>query len=69
MLQTLSDIKDVEIERITRKTVEEINKIGNDFQTTMRILGATSYNQTPNYFQQGLMLYPELFRDSYHKDI
>ncbi len=69
MLQTLSDIKDDEIERITRRTVDEINKIGNDYQTTMRLLGATDYNQSPNYFQQALMLYPELFRDAYHRDI
>lgn len=69
MLQTLSDIKDSEIEKITRKTCEDIDKIGNDYQTTMRLLGATEYNQTPNYFQQGVMLYPELFRDAYHKDI
>lgn len=69
MLQTLSDIRDDEIERITRRTVKEIESIGNDFQTTMRLLGATDYNQTPNWFQQGLMIYPELFRDNYHKDI
>ena len=69
MLQTLSDIKDVEIEKIIRKTCEDIDKIGNDYQTTMRLLGATEHNKTPNYFQQGVMLYPELFRDVYHKDI
>ena len=69
MLQTLSDVKDDEIERITRKTIEEINKVGNDFQTTMRVLGATKNNLTPNYFQQALMIYPELFRDVYHKEI
>ena len=69
MLQTLSDIKDEEIERITKKTIEEINKIGCDFQTTMRVLGATENNLTPNYFQQALMIYPELFRDVYHKEI
>ena len=69
MLQTLSDIKDEEIEKIVRKTKEDIEKIGSDYQTTMRILGATEYNKTPNYFQQSLMIYPELFRDTYHKEI
>ena len=69
MLQTLSDIKDEEIEKIIRKTKEDIEKIGNDYQTTMRILGATEYNKTPNYFQESLMIYPELFRDTYHKEI
>ena len=69
MLQTLSDITDEEIQRIIKRTVDDIEKIGKDYQTTMRILGATEYNKTPNYFQQALMLYPELFRDTYHKEI
>ena len=69
MLQTLSDIKDEEIDIITRRTREDINNIGEDFSTTMKILGATDYNKTPNYFQQALMIYPELFRDVYHKEI
>ena len=51
------------------KELEEINKIGSDFQTTMRVLGATKNNIEPNYFQQALMIYPELFRDTYHKEI
>lgn len=69
MLQTLSDMRDDEIEKITRRTVDEINNVGSDYRTTMKLLGATAYNKTPNYFQQGLMLYPELFRDAYHKEI
>lgn len=69
MLQTLSNIKDEEIERLIKRTKEDIEKIGNDYQVTMRILGATEYNKTPNYFQEALMIYPELFRDTYHKDI
>ena len=69
MLQTLSDIKDEEINIITKRTREDIENIGKDFSTTMKILGATDYNQTPNYFQQALMIYPELFRDVYHKEI
>ena len=69
MLQTLSDIKDDEIAKITKRTISEIEAIGNDYRTTMKILGATDYNKDPNYFQQGLMLYPELFRDAYHKDV
>ena len=69
MLQTLSDIKDEEIERLIKRTKEDIEKIGNDYQTTMRILGATEYNKTPNYFQEALMIYPELFKDTYHREI
>jgi len=69
MLQTLSDIKDEEIERLIKRTREDIEKIGNDYQVTMRILGATEYNKTPNYFQEALMIYPELFKDTYHREI
>lgn len=69
MLQTLSDMKDEEIDRLIKSSLEEIQSIGNDYQTTMRLLGATDYNQNPSYFQQALMLYPELFRDPYCRDI
>lgn len=69
MLQTLSDMKNEEIDKLIKPTLEEINSIGNDYQTTMRLLGATDYNQNPSYFQQALMLYPELFRDPYCRDV
>lgn len=69
MLQTLSDITDEEIKKIIQPTIEEINSIGQDYQTNMRLLGATIYNREPNNFQKALILYPELFRDNYHKEI
>lgn len=69
MLQTLSDMKDEEIDKLIKPTLEEIENIGNDYQTTMRLLGATDYNKNPSYFQQALILYPELFRDPYCRDI
>lgn len=69
MLQTLSDMSNEEIKRLTKATIKEINNIGNDFSTTMRLLGATPYNQNPSWFQQALMIYPELFRDNYCRDI
>ena len=69
MLQTLSDITDDEIHRLIDHTVEEIDKIGNDYQTTMRLLGATEYNKSPSYFQEALMIYPELIRDQYCREI
>lgn len=69
MLQTLSDMTDVEIKNITRKTQKDIDDIGNDYQTTMRLLGATSKNVDKDYFQQGLEIYPELMRDTYSREI
>lgn len=69
MLQTLSDITDKEINRLVQKSVEEIETIGNDFETTMRLLGANEQNLNPNYFQKSLMIYPELFRDKYCREV
>lgn len=69
MLQTLSDMTDGEIERITAKTVEEIQSIGQDYQVTMRLLGATPYNRYKSPMQAALMIYPELFKDVYSKEI
>lgn len=69
MLQTLTDMTDDEIQWITRKSIEEIDAVGNDFKTTMRLLGATEYNQNKSYMQEALMIYPELFKDAYNRDI
>ena len=69
MLQSLGDMTDDEIERICYQTVDEIEAIGKDFQTTMRLLGATEYNQDKSPMQEALMIYPELFKDSYNWDI
>ena len=54
---------DNEIERLIVKTADEIDSIGRDYQTTMRLLGATEYNQTKSAMQEALTIYPELFKD------
>lgn len=69
MLQTLSDMSDKEIKKITYATNAEINSIGHDFQTTMRLLGAVPYNKNKSYMQEALMIYPELFKDNYNREI
>lgn len=69
MLQTLSDMTDGEIARLTQKTVDEILAIGNDYQTTMRLFGAVPYNRYKAPMQAALEIYPELFRDSWSKEI
>ena len=69
MLQTLSDMKDSEIDRLIKQSVQEIEEIGQDYQTTMRLLGATEYNKNPSYFQEALRIYPELFKDAYCREI
>lgn len=69
MLQTLTDMTDDEIDKLTRRTIEEIETIGKDYRTTMRLLGATDYNTNPSWFQEALKIYPELFKDQYSRDI
>lgn len=69
MLNSLHDMTDEEIKKLLSTTIEEIDSIGNDFQTTMKLLGATEQNENPSWFQQALMIYPELFRDPYCRDI
>lgn len=69
MLQTLTDMTDDEIAKLTKQTVDEIETIGSDYQTTMRLLGATDYNTEKSYFQEALTIYPELFRDQYSRDV
>ena len=69
MLQTLTDMTDDEIAKLTKQTVDEIETIGSDYQTTMRLLGATDYNTDKSYFQEALTIYPELFRDQYSRDV
>lgn len=69
MLQTLTDMTDEEIATLTKETIEEIEAIGNDFQTSMKLIGATSYNKNPSYVQEALMIYPELMRDQYSREI
>ena len=69
MLQTLTDIKPREMRSLARKTINEIEEIGQDFRTTMRLLGAVEENTDANYIQKSLMLYPELMRDRYSREI
>ena len=69
MLQTLTDMTDDEIAKITKQTVEEIESVGSNYQTTMKLLGATDYNTNKSYFQDALMIYPELFKDAYSRDV
>lgn len=69
MLQTLSDMTDEEISQIMTKSVEEINSIGPDYQINMRLLGVTNYNKDKSFYQEALEIYPELFHDTYSKDI
>jgi hypothetical protein len=69
MLQTLTDIKDSELEILASKTVKQIKKIGKDRKTMLKVLGVVDSNTNKNYLQQALEIYPELLNDTYSKEI
>ena len=69
MLQTLTDMTTDELKEIAQKTIDDINKIGTDRETMLKILGATKANQNKNYLQQALSKYPELLQDTYSREI
>ena len=68
-IQSLTDMSEKEIDKLIKPTVEDIEKIGNDYQTTLRLLGVNDYNPNPSYIQQALKIYPELMRDQYNREI
>lgn len=69
MLQTLTDITDDELKLIAESTSKDILKIGEDKETMLRVLGATEQNKNKNYFQQALLMYPELLNDVHSKKV
>lgn len=69
MLQTLTDISDDEIKELVKATNEDVKEIHTDKHVILRILGATKGNKNKNYYQQGLLLYPELINDNHSKRI
>ncbi len=69
MLQSLSDIKEQEMAKLAEITIRDINNLGNDYRTMMKILGVTEHNKNKNYMQKSLEIYPELMRDKYNRQI
>ncbi|MGM1044866.1 MAG: RNA dependent RNA polymerase [Bacillota bacterium] len=69
MLQTLTDITDDELIRISERTRKKILNVGSDRKTMLRLLGVTDLNTNKNYLQQALKVYPELLNDTYSKEI
>jgi hypothetical protein len=69
MMQTLTDIKDDELVEMSKKTVEQIKRIGKDRKTMLKVLGVIDSNTNKNYLQQALSVYPELLNDTYSKEV
>ena len=69
MLQTLTDISDEELKKIAESTIQDIMNVGSDKETMLRVLGATKENKKKNWFQQALLIYPELLNDPHSKQV
>lgn len=67
MLQTLTDISDSELKKMSESSTNDILSIGNDKEVMLRVLGATEANKRKNYFQEALTIYPELLNDAHAK--
>ncbi|BAO04920.1 uncharacterized protein CBO05P1_201 [Clostridium botulinum B str. Osaka05] len=69
MLQTLVDMTDEELIELSKETNNDINKIANDKEVMLKLLGATKDNIHKNYLQQCIQYYPPLLNDAYSKNI
>jgi hypothetical protein len=69
MLQTLVDMTDGELKKVSERSINSIVNIGKDKDTMLRVLGVVESNNKKNYIQQALEVYPELLNDTYSKEI
>ncbi|MGO4887082.1 hypothetical protein ACJ2A9_04930 [Anaerobacillus sp. MEB173] len=68
VLQTLTDMSDEQLTRIASRTRNDIDKMGNDLDVMMEVLGVTD-NENKNSFQQALEIYPNLLNDVHSKEV
>ena len=69
MLQTLSDMTDEEILKLSKDTQNDIDNIGNDRKKMLEVMGVTENNQARlSNLQECLKIYPELLKDVYLKE-
>lgn len=69
MLQTLSDITPQEMKSLAKIMINDINNLGDDYRTMKRVLGVNEQNPNLNAMQKSLLIYPELMRDKYNRQI
>lgn len=67
MLQTLTDMTDKQIEKLTTPTKNIIEKVHVDRNEQLKLLGATKENSNRNYLQEVIRLYPEILTSKYIK--
>ncbi|MFS1518518.1 hypothetical protein V1503_18955 [Bacillus sp. SCS-151] len=69
MLQTITDATSQELNELAKLTIDDISNLGTDKEVMLRVLGATEANQKKNYYQQALLMYPEMLNDEHSKKI
>lgn len=69
MLQSLTDITDRELERMSRQTNYKLNNLVADKKVMLKILGASLGNPNRTPAQECLRIYPELLQDKHYKRI
>jgi hypothetical protein len=68
MIQSL-DFTDEELKELASTTIEEIEKVGSDKDTMLKLLGADQSNTRKNPFQKSVELYNNLINDIYSKEV
>ena len=68
MLQSLTDLSDEELLKLSSKTRYRLEHISSDRKAMLRSLGATKGNRYINAAQECLLIYPELLQDEHYKE-
>ena len=67
MLQTLTDISDEEILKISNNSIEQLKNICSSVGNIKDVFGVTPYNMNKTAFQKAIDLYPDILNDDYAK--
>lgn len=68
MIQTLYDMTDEEIQKLSQKSSQKIINLATSVKTMKEAFGIRKNNKDLRPFQQALDIYPELFSDFYTKE-
>ncbi|MCI1590398.1 hypothetical protein [Heyndrickxia oleronia] len=69
VIQSLNEMERHELEDLSARTVDDINKAGNDLSTMLRILGADDDNLEKYPYQEAINIYPNLVNDPYFREM
>ena len=68
MLQTLTNLTREDMEKISKFSVNKIEKLATTVDSMLNAFGVTKYNTNKTDLQKALEIYPELLNDTYLKD-